>query len=424
MKQWLFIIALIFIQEKYFANITTDTVITQDQDIPNVYLDCFLCDEDFIKTEITFVNYVRDPNLADVQILVTTVPTSAGGEEYTLTFYGNKRFKNINDTLVFISKPTDSPDIIREKLAQSMKLGLVKYASKTSVKENLQIHYKSPVEVKPVVDKWNNWVFSIYANSNFSGEKSYKYYYLMSGFSITRITEEWKIQNSISMSYNESEYDYDILKYLNVLRGYEFNSMIVKSLGEKYSGGGFFEVSSSTFENDRISFSISPAFEYNFFPYKEFTRKQLRLMYKVTYKNIKYREETLFDKTAENLVRNSVSLTLDIQQPWGSVSTTISGSAYLHDFNKKRITLYSNLNLRIFEGLSLNLFASYSRINDQLGIPKAGATPEEVLLRRKQLATNYSYNGYVGLSYTFGSIYQSIVNPRFGSSGGMIYIRY
>lgn len=112
MKQWLFIIAFIFIQEKYFANITTDTVITQDQDIPNVYLDCFLCDEDFIKTEITFVNYVRDPNLADVQILVTTVPTSAGGEEYTLTFYGNKRFKNINDTLVFISKPTDSPEII------------------------------------------------------------------------------------------------------------------------------------------------------------------------------------------------------------------------------------------------------------------------------------------------------------------------
>ena len=30
------------------------------------------------------------------------------------------------------------------------------------------------------------------------------------------------------------------------------------------------------------------------------------------------------------------------------------------------------------------------------------------------LATNYNYRFSVGVSYTFGSIYSSIVNPRFG----------
>lgn len=407
-------------------SLTEDTTVNiKPEDMPKVYLDCFLCDENYIKTEITYVNYVRDPNIADVFILVTTLSTASAGTEYTLTFYGKNRFAGMNDTLVFISKPNETPDNVREKLTHYIKIGLSRYAVKTSVGEYLQVNYNRPVATPKIVDKWNNWVFSIYANSNFNGEKSYKNTYWNGGVSASRVTHEWKIQNTLSMSYNESEYDYEIVKFLNVLRGYELESMIVKSLTDHTSTGGYFEIASSTFENNKISVSVSPAFEYNFFPYREFTRKQLRLMYRVSYKHIKYHEETLYDKNLENLFRNSLSLTFDLQQPWGSISTTVSGSAYLHDFKKRRITFYSNLSLRVFEGLSLNLYASYSRISDQLSIPKAGATPEEVLLRRKQLSTNYSYYGYVGLSYTFGSIYQNIVNPRFGGTGTrMIYISY
>jgi hypothetical protein len=40
------------------------------------------------------------------------------------------------------------------------------------------------------------------------------------------------------------------------------------------------------------------------------------------------------------------------------------------------------------------------------------------LLRRKQLETSYNYYAYVGISYSFGSIFNNAVNPRFGSSGG------
>jgi hypothetical protein len=39
----------------------------------------------------------------------------------------------------------------------------------------------------------------------------------------------------------------------------------------------------------------------------------------------------------------------------------------------------------------------------------------EVLLRLRELATEYSFDFGVGLSYTFGSIYNNVVNPRFGN---------
>src|SRR5207253_3154546 len=51
---------------------------------PRVFLDCQFCDFDYIRTEITFVNYVRDRKEAQVHILITTQPTGSGGDEYTL----------------------------------------------------------------------------------------------------------------------------------------------------------------------------------------------------------------------------------------------------------------------------------------------------------------------------------------------------
>jgi len=42
-----------------------------------------------------------------------------------------------------------------------------------------------------------------------------------------------------------------------------------------------------------------------------------------------------------------------------------------------------------------------------------GASLEEILLRRRELETSYYYYFSIGLSYTFGSIYNNVVNPRF-----------
>jgi len=50
------------------------------------------------------------------------------------------------------------------------------------------------------------------------------------------------------------------------------------------------------------------------------------------------------------------------------------------------------------------------------------ATDQEILVRQRQLATSYRYGVSVGLSYTFGSIFNNVVNPRFeGASGGTFF---
>lgn len=63
----------------------------------------------------------------------------------------------------------------------------------------------------------------------------------------------------------------------------------------------------------------------------------------------------------------------------------------------------------------MNLYGNYSIIHDQLGLTKGAVSAEEVLLQRKELETQYSYYVSFGGSYTFGSIYNNVVNPRFGN---------
>ena len=53
-----------------------------------LFLDCESCYEDYLRTEITFVDYVRDRTEADIHALITRAETGAGGSEYTLQFMG------------------------------------------------------------------------------------------------------------------------------------------------------------------------------------------------------------------------------------------------------------------------------------------------------------------------------------------------
>ena len=63
-----------------------------------LYLDVPLQLTDYIKGEITFVNYVRDAYDADVNVLITLEPICSGGGMYTISLIGEKAFEGINDT--------------------------------------------------------------------------------------------------------------------------------------------------------------------------------------------------------------------------------------------------------------------------------------------------------------------------------------
>ena len=91
------------------------------------------------------------------------------------------------------------------------------------------------------------------------------------------------------------------------------------------------------------------------------------------------------------------------------------GLNYFHDFSKHMISSDLFARIRVFKGLSVTLNLEAARINDQLSLRKGELSEAERLLRLKEQATGYQFETGIGLSYTFGSIYNNIVNPRFGN---------
>src|SRR5688572_27912053 len=69
--------------------------------LPRVFLDCQAngCDDDFLRTELTWLNFVRDRTLALVHILVTSQTTASGGSEVTATFIGLDTLSGKADTI-------------------------------------------------------------------------------------------------------------------------------------------------------------------------------------------------------------------------------------------------------------------------------------------------------------------------------------
>jgi hypothetical protein len=355
--------------------------------------------------------------------LITTQTTGGGGKEFTLAFIGLKKFEGTDNTLKHISHQTDTDDDIRRGLVKIIKIGLMPYAAQTPVIEGLEVSYKKPEqkEAAPqsVKDPWNYWTFRTSVRGSFDGEKTYEYNYISNSLSASRTTEEWKIKFSLYGSYQENKYDYgDEIIYTDIRRNYEFYNFIVKSLSSHLSIGASGSAEASTFSNYDLALRVSPGIEYSIFPYSESTRRFLTFIYSINTSYVDYIKETIFFKNTQTLFSHSMSLSYDIKQPWGSIYTSFEGANYLHDFSKYHLSMFSSLDIRLFKGFSFNMIGSVSFLRDQLNLSSEGVTLEEVLLKRRQLETSYYYWLSIGFSYTFGSIYNNIVNPRFGGSGG------
>jgi hypothetical protein len=382
---------------------------------PRVYIYCDYCDLDFIRTEITFVNYVIDRKEAEIHILITHEHSGSGGQQYTLTFIGLQKYKDMNDTLKLDIYQDDTEDIGRRKLVQVLKLGLMRYMARTPLAQQININIAQGLAAQEVRDKWNYWLFQTSIYSDFNGEQSYQYLSLNGKIKADRITEKWKMKLSLGTNYTEENFDIEDSTLNSYTRSQYLDGLVVKSLSRHWSAGISAGIHSSTYNNLASSFSLEPALEYNVFPYSESTRRELRILYNLGYRYNKYEEETIYNKTEEGLIEEELTTTLELKQPWGTVEINVSASHYLHDFSKNYTHISSEIDLRLFKGFSLEVYGAFSRIHDQLSLPKGEISTEEILLRRRQMETQYYYWASIGFSYSFGSIYNNIVNPRFGN---------
>jgi len=186
-----------------YAQNPSDRLRTVDSKALKIFLDCERCDEDYIRTEIAFVNYVRDRKEAQVHVLITTQETGSGGTEFTITFIGQLNQAGMSDTLKFNSKQTSTQDEIRQGLVRVIKMGLLRYVAKTPQAEQISIAYNKSEETKAVVDRWNYWVFGINLDSFLNGEKSTSFISLYGSLTANRVTPAWKINLSLSGHYFE-----------------------------------------------------------------------------------------------------------------------------------------------------------------------------------------------------------------------------
>lgn len=392
-----------------------------------VFIDCSStwCDMSFIRSEINIVDFLLDRIAADVHVLVTEQNTGSGGDKYQLIFFGQNQFKNQKDTLFFITDPNATDFEERELLVKYFKLGLTPFVAKTDAAKDVVISFKkteSSSDKKDSTnnitkDPWNYWVFRVGANGNINSDAVYKDQRFGANFSADRITEELKVGFRIYGSKNKSIFEYEDAGVTQkiIVKNHDlgFNHYLVKSINSHWSYGYETNYNQNSFSNNKGRAFARVAVEYDIFPYKEVNNRFFTLSYGLTLRNNQYYDTTIYDKIRETLAGQRADINMTYNQKWGSSSIGISYHNYFHDWKLFNLGMNAYTNVRITGGLSFyfNFYGALTR--DQLFLPKGGATEQEILTRRRQIASGYTFYTGFGFNYRFGSKLNNFVNPRF-----------
>lgn len=388
-----------------------------------VFLDCraFGCDRNFLITELPYVLWTQDRLDAEVHALVTGLRTGGGGSELTIELIGQRRFAGRLDTLVTTLPPNVSDDMARRELTRVLQVGLAPYALRTAIGSRLSLSYDAPPEgsaARPsdAADPWNNWVYRVSARGDVGAESQSQDYSLDGSVAASRVTERWKLLFDLDYEYNGLRFEPDSGPVETfMVRESEFEAGAVRSISEHWSVGAVARAGIDEFRNQDFSAALEAAIEWNYFPWREATSRQLVAIFAIGARHFDYAQRTIYNRDSETRPVAIAKMATEIRRPWGSLFAGLQHSRYLHDASIYSASVYSYLDVRISRGLSVNLGAQASKVNDQLFLAAGGLTPGQILTRQRALRTAYRVNVSAGLSFTFGSILNTVVNPRFNN---------
>lgn len=385
-------------------------------DVLRIFIDCQDCDFNFIRNNIQFVHFVREPHQAQVHLLISEQKTASEGRKFSLRFIGRQNFQGMEYNLIFTSALTDTEDKLRYELTQVLKMGLLPYISQTIMKNMIDINFdESEVDAlrQRGDDAWKYWIFHIDFQGELQAEESQNELDLVSSIIAERITENWKISSEIVYDHRQESYQDANEKIIGKRKEWDAEAKVIKSLNSHWSAGLFGSYDFSTYRNINLSLRFAPGVEYNFFPWNQSDRRIFSISYSAGVRSFRYDEETIFNKKNETLSYGRLRIELGLIQPWGEVDASLENFHYYHDFSKNSLKLETDLSFRITKGLAFTVDLEAESIHDQLYLPKGDATVKEILLKQKKLATTYEVSILFGLRYSFGSIYNNIVNRRF-----------
>jgi len=378
-----------------------------------VFLSCN-CDDSYIKQNTLLLDYVRDRTLSDIEVFVFDISNASGGRNFTFEYNGKNDFQNKENKISTDITQNLTFNEAREVLLKTYKMGMVHFLQNTVFQNQVDVSFNDQMDIPQEMsfDQWKNWVFEISGSFNFENEESINEEEYNMGFDIDRVTEMWRVRSYFRQRRAVKFYSGDEEDYTSERNSTYFSGSLVKSISDHFSTGIFGTYQNDTFSNYKSFFNFSPALEYNFIPYNEVLTREVTLAYKLGYNFYEYLEETLYGFLDQKMFNQSLTLNLRFREKWGSIYSYMVASQFLDQPDQNRLTLNNNINLRIVRGLSLRISGSFQLIRDQINLPKGEASIEDLLLRQRQISTNYQNRISMGLSYTFGSIFNNIVNTR------------
>ncbi|HBZ38525.1 MAG TPA: hypothetical protein DEO59_08595 [Balneola sp.] len=386
------------------------------------FLDCNFCDETFIRQEMPYLDHVRDREVADIHVLVTREDTGSGGEAWTIDVFGLGAFEGQDLSGVY-NIPADVTEAEeRNGFLRTLEVSLVPYLMQTPIRDRLSVDI-APSELDAVEqtqiteDPWNHWTFEIYADGSADFESQQQSFDTRYGVYASHVTEKWKLQLRPFFNYNYDQFERDQGTITSTAQRNGFTSYAIRSISPHWSVGAYGDILTSTFSNVDLRYRFMGAVEWSHYPYREANRRQLTVAYRLGASQITYRDTTIYNEIEQRLPQHLLNAGYEVVQPWGAIEIGINASQYLHDLSRHSLLFDAEFDIRITKGLSVGIGGFFELIHDQINLPKGSADLEDVLLRRRQLETNFEAGIGFGFRYRFGSVLNNVVNPRFGGIG-------
>ena len=392
-------------------------------DRPNVFFDCSgpRCNFDYYRTEIDWVNWVRDDDAADVHVIITSLSTGGGGREFRFDYIGHGEYEEYERNYVYQSLSTDTEREQLDGFAHALGVGLASFANTAGFRGIVRLVGTGPEDIagqrvvarSEVEDPWDLWVFRINGSGEFDGESSRKSVQSSGSFSVSRVTPTWKVRTNARFSYRRLNVELDDGDFSDTRVDWNFNQTAVYALADHWSAGMQLQSARTTRFNQRLRVELTPVVEYSFFPYDEATRRSMTASYRIGGAYREYFETTTYEQDEETRWEHSFEIDFSQRQDWGDAGVTLQGSQFLHDPSLYNVLLRGDIDYRVVRGFSINARGNIQWVKDQIYLSAQGATDEEALLALRRRATSYEYSLRLGFSFQFGSLFNNVVNNRF-----------
>jgi hypothetical protein len=380
---------------------------------PQLYLSCATeCFSDFLKQELDYFDFARDPYDATYVIVISQQPNGQGGVTFTvrLTERGATA-EPVSKREETLSLPAGTaPHDARAGVLQAIYRLLYERLAQTIHARafELSLEGRDGAGLAGVPDPWDYWVLAPELGGSGEGGSGYHFIELKGALTIRRITERSKVRLRGSFGQNLNSYVLETGERVSATVGYwDTRLLLGRSWHRHFAAGAVIVGRGSEFENLRGHFHGGPLLEANLFP-----SRQLRLAYQAGPWANWYYEPNVADLERELRPYHALSLVTDLNQRWGSAQWLVQWNQFLDDPSLFRLSTGGNLAIRLTRGLAFVVGGEAAWVRDLVNLRGREVTDLELLLWTTQQPTDFEIEGSLSLSYTFGSQHDTVVNPR------------